>query len=106
MLVTFSISTLYPEDIVRHAAPSGTHARVKWARPSNPPHLPAECRFKLVQAHDSVHAKDSYKPASSAAHDVFIRALFAQDPNATIHTARAVYESSKDFEAQCAARVD
>ena len=101
MLLTLSIATLWPEDIVRQAATkANAHARIKWARPSDLPHLPAECRFKLVEA---PHA---FKPASSAAHDRFIGELFAQDPDATVRTARAVYEGRNDFLAQLAARID
>lgn len=43
--------------------------------------------------------------ASDAAHDRVIRALLTLDPDATIRTARAVFEGLKDFEAQYAARV-
>lgn len=101
MLLTLSIPTPYPEDIVRQAAAiADAHARIKWGHPSKLPHVPAECRFRLTMA------RDREASASSAQHDVFIRALFEQDPNATIRTARAVYESQKDFLAQCAARVD
>lgn len=107
MLLTLSIPTLYPEDIVRQAAAkANAHARIKWGKPATPPHLPAECRFKLVEAHDGVPACESYKPASSAAHDVFIRALFVVDPRAIVRTAKAVYDGAKDFESQCANRVD
>lgn len=101
MLLTLSIPTLYPEDIVRQAAAkANAHARIKWGKPATPPHLPAECRFKLVNAPASLQA------ASSAVHDDFIRALFVVDPNAIVRTAKARYDGAKDFESQCANRVE
>ena len=101
MLLTLSLPTLWPEDIVRQAATTiGAYARIKWARPANPPHLPAECRFKLVAA------PQSFMPASSGQHDLFIAALFQADPAAIVRTSRAIYEGAKDFEAQLRARVD
>ena len=47
----------------------------------------------------------STKPASFEQHDAVILALLQLDPQATIRTARATYESLEDFEAQKAARV-
>lgn len=39
-----------------------------------------------------------------AGHDRVIRALLTLDPDATVRTARAVYEGLEDFERQCKAR--
>lgn len=101
MLLTLSIPTLYPEDIVRQAAQrAGAHAWIKWGKPASLPHVPAECRFKLVLSPRSLQT------ASSTAHDALIRALFVADPHAIVRTAKAVYDGQKDFLAQMAARVD
>lgn len=48
-------------------------------------------RFRLVKA-------------DQADHDRVIRALLTLDPDATVRTARAVYEGLTDFEAQYKAR--
>ena len=101
MLLTLSIPTLWPEDIVRDAASSaGAHARIKWAKPANPPYVPAEVRFKLVMA------PGSFTPASNAAHDILIRELMIRDVNATIRTSRAIYRGQKDFLRQTANKLD
>lgn len=49
-------------------------------------------RFRLLDADESEH-------------DQVIAKLFELDPNAVVRTARAVYESKADFEAQRKARV-
>ncbi len=49
------------------------------------------CRFTLPEANESEH-------------DSVIRALLTLDPDATVRTARAVYECLADFEAQYKAR--
>lgn len=43
--------------------------------------------------------------ADTADHDKVIRALLTLDPDATVRTARAVFEGLADFEAQVKARV-
>lgn len=93
MEIRFSKTVVFPEQPIRSAAKNaGVFARVKWARIS-------EARFTLCSKFGG------YQPASLEAHDAVIAALFALDPDAVVRTARAVYESRADFEAQRKARV-
>lgn len=48
----------------------------------------------------------SLPDASVADHDRVIRALLTLDPDATVRTARAVYEGLEDFVRQCEARTN
>ncbi len=59
---------------------------------------PQGVRFKLLDASGN-------RAATEAQHDAVIRSLLTQDPQATIRTARAVYEGLADYEAQRKARV-
>ncbi len=88
MEIRFSQPWQFPEDDIRATAKDvGVYARVKWARER-------EARFALVAD------RDSYAPATTEQHDRVIRALLTLDPDATVRTARAVYEGLQDFEKQ------
>jgi hypothetical protein len=68
------------------------YANVKWSDPFS-------VRFTL-------HSDGPGSPAADVAtHDKVILALLTLDPDATVRTARATYESLADFNAQKAARV-
>jgi len=94
MEIRFSKARQYPEDqvwSVAHAA--GIHARVKWA-------TTAAVRFQLVTG------KDSYTQAPTDKQEAVIAALLALDPDATVRTARAIYEGREDYLAQTKARAE
>lgn len=92
MEIRFSTARQYPEDDIWQAARlAGCYARVKWA-------TTAAVRFQLVKD------KDSYEQADSDIQDKVIGALLDLDPDATIRTARAVFEGRTDFESQLKAR--
>lgn len=68
------------------------YANVKWSNPFS-------VRFTL-------HSDGpGSPPADVATHDQVILALLTLDPDATVRTARATYESLADYQAQKAARV-
>lgn len=56
-------------------------------------------RFALY-TNDGTYGGSNPKPATAETHDRVIRALLTLDPDATIRTARAVYEGLEDFEKQ------
>ena len=94
MEIRFSRARQDPEDAiwaVAHAA--GIHARVKWA-------TTAVVRFQLVQD------KDSYHQAPTDRQEAVIAALLALDPDATVRTARVIYEGLIDYQAQTKARAE
>lgn len=85
MLITFSKERRYPAaDIDNAAKQVGATMECKWV-------CPDEVRFTLPGA-------------SEAQHESVIRALLTLDPHARIRTARAVYESLEDYQAQVKAR--
>lgn len=93
MEIRFSTARYYPEDdIMQIAKLAGCHARVKWA-------TTAAARFQLVRD------RDSYEQADTGIQDKVIHALLNLDPEATIKTARAVYEGLTDFKTQGLARL-
>lgn len=85
MLISFSQPRLGGEEHLHEiAGASGTRAKMTWSNPH-------EIRFTLPGA-------------TEAQHESVIRALLELDPHARIRTARAVYESLEDYEAQVKAR--
>ena len=94
MEIRFSKARQYPEDSIWAAAhAAGIHARVKWA-------TTAAVRFQLVQD------KESYVQAPPDKQEAVIAALLALDPDATIRTARAIYEGLIDYQTQTKARAE
>ena len=59
----------------------------------------ADCAIKLTSA-SGPHVRFTLPEASVEDHDRVIRALLTLDPDATVRTARAVYEGLEDFEKQ------
>ena len=85
---------LFRDSHVRKAAEAHhCYANVKWSDPFS-------VRFTL-------HSDGpGSPPADSATHDKVIRSLLELDPDATIRTARAIYEGLNDFNSQLKARGD
>ena len=79
------------ENIVNAARDGGCFARIKWCRES-------QARFILTTG------QMTDNQAAPEVQDKTIRALLTIYPDATIKTARAVFEGLVDFEAQLAAR--
>ncbi len=75
------------------ARQAGCEALVRWW-------LPDKCRFRLA-ASGSI----GQTPATFQQHDDTIARLFIQYPDATVRTAKAIYDGAADFEAQRKARV-
>lgn len=63
----------------------------------------ADVAVKLTSANGR-RVRFTLPAASTSAHDRVIRALLELDPDATIRTARAVYEGLDDYNSQLAAR--
>ena len=78
-------------DIYGSAIYAGCHAVVKWCKPT-------QCRFILVTK------SGGNEQAPSDIQDRFIHNILTMYPDATIKTARAVFEGLIDWEAQLAAR--
>ena len=83
---------LFRDSHVRKAAEAAhCYANVKWSDPFS-------VRFTL-------HASGpGSAPADTATHDKVIRSLLDLDPNATVRTARAIYEGLADYQTQTKAR--
>ncbi len=93
MEIRHKTHNLFRDSHVRKAAEAAhCYANVKWSDPFS-------VRFTLHSA------GPGSAPADVATHDKVILALLTLDPDATVRTARATYESLADFEAQKAARV-
>ena len=93
MKIRHNTHNLFRDSHVRQAAINAhCYANVKWSDPFS-------VRFTL-------HADGpGSKPADSDTHDKVIRALLELDPDATVRTARAIYEGLADMQAQLKARV-
>lgn len=81
----------------------GGYAAAQGARAKLTNYKGASLRFQLQTS--TKHAHNGYttrtwRAASPEIHDRVIRALLTLDPDATVRTARAVYEGLKDFEKQ------
>ncbi len=59
----------------------------------------ADCAVKLASANGR-RVRFSLPEADEQKHDRVIRALLTLDPDATVRTARAVYEGLEDFQRQ------
>lgn len=79
------------ENIVNAARDGGCFAKLKWVRET-------QARFILTSG------QMTDNQAAPEVQDKTIRALLTIYPDATIKTARAVYESLVDFETQVASR--
>ena len=93
MEIRHNTHNLFRDSHVRKAAEAHhCYANVKWSDPFS-------VRFTL-------HANGpGSAPADSDTHDKVIRSLLELDPDATVRTARAIYDGKADFEAQLKARV-
>lgn len=93
MLITFSTPLANPCDVIRDAAiDAGCYASITWSRSP-------QVRFILTTE------AFGNSPASSDKHDAVIKTILTLDPDATVRTARAVYEGLQDFKTQMKARV-
>lgn len=94
MLITFSspdrahISDAITSAVRRVNLSNKIYGSVLWKGPTS-------CRFQLLILDDAQPGKS--KAASSQAHEAFIRAVFRQDPQASIRTARAIYRNQADY---------
>ena len=87
-----SPNTFFYEQIEAIAKAKGCFASIRWSTPT-------QVRYVLVDR------PGSHRQAPSEVQDQVIRAVLTLDQQATIRTARAVFEGLDDFEAQIAARV-
>ncbi len=92
MEIRHKTHNLFRDSHVRKAAEAAhCYANVKWSDPFS-------VRFTL-------HSDGpGSAPADTETHDRVIRTLLELDPDATVRTARAVFEGLQDFESQFRAR--